>query len=272
GVGAPLAARVELVVADLGGGGLVLHHRRRVAALDVGKGVGGTAVADQQGVALGVVAGALGAGVDGHPAAVGVGAVAGGDTLGNDGGAGVLAQVQHFGAGIRLLEVIGEGHRIELADAVVAPQDAAGVFPGDCRAGFHLGPGNVGIGVGDAALGDEVVDAPFALGIAGIPVLHRGVLDLGVVEGDQLHHRGVELVLVPHGCGAALQIADVAALVGDDQGALELAGLGLVDAEVGGQLHGAAHALGDVDKRPVAEHRTVEGGKEVVLLGYDGAQ
>ena len=59
-----------------------------------------------------------------------------------------------------------------------------------------------------AALGDEVVDAAPALRVAGVPVLHRRVLDLGVVERDQLDHRGVQLVLVALRRGAALEVAD----------------------------------------------------------------
>ena len=97
-----------------------------------------------------------------------------------------------------------------------------------------------------AALGDEVVDAALAVLVARVPVLHRRVLDLRVVERHQLDHRGVELVLVAHGRGAALEVAHVRAFLGDDQRPLELAGVRGVDAEVGGQLHRAAHALRDV--------------------------
>ena len=64
----------------------------------------------------------------------------------------------------------------------------------------------------------------------------------------------------------------MAVLVGNDQGAFELTGLGFVDAEVGRQLHGAAHSLGDVDKGAVAVDRAVEGGVEVVLARYHTAQ
>ena len=123
-----------------------------------------------------------------------------------------------------------------------------------------------------AALGHEVVDAALAVLVAGIPVLDRRVLDLGVLESHQLDHRGVELVLVAHRGGAALQVAHVAALVGDDQGALELAGVWRVDPEVGGQLHRAAHALGDVDEGAVGEDRGVQGGEEVVGVGDHGAE
>src|SRR2546426_9387176 len=41
---------------------------------------------------------------------------------------------------VRLLALVGHGHRVELADRVVPLEDAAGVLPGDRRAGLHLGP------------------------------------------------------------------------------------------------------------------------------------
>src|SRR3546814_21173812 len=86
-------------------------------------------------------------------------------------------------------------------------------------------------------------DLALALGIARIPVLDGRIFDLGIVERDQFHHGGVELVLVAHRRGAALQVGDVAALVGDDQRPLELAGILGVDPVIGGKLHRAAHAL-----------------------------
>src|SRR5579863_9718586 len=74
-----------------------------------------------------------------------------------------------------------------------------------------------------------------ALSIARIPVLHSRIPDLRVIERDQLNHGGVQLVLVAHGRRAAFQIAHIGALVGYDECALELAGILLVDAEIGGQ-------------------------------------
>src|SRR5437764_22284 len=116
---------------------------------------------------------------------------------------------------------------------MVAAQDAARVLPGDSRAGFELRPRDLGIvAAAIAALGDEVENAAAALRVAGIPVLDGRVLDLGIVEGDQLDYGGVQLVLVAHGRRAALEIAHIGALVGDDERALELAGVLLVDAEV----------------------------------------
>ena len=94
----------------------------------------------------------------------------------------------------------------------------------------------------------------------------------GVVERHQLHHGGVKLVRVPDGRRAALQVAHVGALLRDDQGALELAGVRRVDPEVGGELHRAADALGDVAERAVAEDGGVQRGEEVVGVRDHRAQ
>src|SRR5262249_454678 len=216
-------------------------------------------------VALGVVARAFGPGQDFDQTAVAVLALPSRDALGDDGAAGVLPDVHHLGAGVGLLPAVYHRHRVELAHRVVALQNAAGVLPGDGRAGLHLGPTDLGVGAGALApLGDEVVDAAPALLIARVPVLDRGVLDGGTGQRYQLDHSGVELVLVPLGCRAALEIADRSALVGNDERALELPGLRRVDPEVGGQVHGAGDTLGHVDERPVAEYRGVERREEVV--------
>src|ERR1019366_9145160 len=92
---------------------------------------------------------------------------------------GVLAEVDHLGAAVDLLAAVGDRDRVELAARIVAAQDAARIFPGDGRAGLHLGPGNLRIlAAAVAALGDEVEDAALAIGIARIPVLHRRIFDL----------------------------------------------------------------------------------------------
>ena len=101
--------------------------------------------AEEQRVALGVVPGALGRAQHLHEPPVGVLPVTGGDRLGDDGAAGVLADVDHLGAGVGLLMVGGEGDGVELADRVVALEDDAGVLPGDGRAGLDLGPGDLGV-------------------------------------------------------------------------------------------------------------------------------
>ncbi len=245
----------------------------RVLHLDVGECVRAGVAAEQERVALGVVPGAFGRAHDLHEPAVGVLSVTGRDRLGDDGAAGVLADVDHLGAGVGLLVVGGEGDRVELADRVVALKDYAGVLPGYGRARLDLGPGDLRVvRRAPAALGDEVVDPAAAFGVAGVPVLHGGVLDLGALERDELDHRRVQLVLVPHRCGAALEVAHVRSLFGDDEGPFELAGLGSIDAEIGGELHRAAHALWDVAERPVGEHRGVERREKVVPKRDDRAE
>jgi hypothetical protein len=83
----------------------------------------------------------------------------------------------------------------------------------------------------------------------------------------------MQLVLVAHRRGAAFEVADVAAGIGDDQRALELARLGRVDAEVGRQFHRAAHAGRDVDERAVGEHGRIQRRVEVVAIRrHDAAQ
>jgi hypothetical protein len=82
----------------------------------------------------------------------------------------------------------------------------------------------------------------------------------------------VQLVLVALRRGAAFQIGHIGALVGDDQRALELAGVLGVDAEIGRQLHRAAHARRDVDEGAVGEDRRVQRREIVVGDRHDRAE
>src|SRR5690606_2673996 len=149
--------------------------------------MGRALLADEQRIALGEVARVLGLGRHAHQTAISVTAVAGGDALGNDRAAGVAPDMDHFGAGIGLLAVIADGHRVKLTGGVVAAQHHAGIFPGDGGTGFDLGPGNVGTSAAAlTALGDEVVDAAHTVLVARVPVLHRGIFDLGVFERHDL--------------------------------------------------------------------------------------
>ena len=91
------------------------------------------------------------------------------------------------------------------------------------------------------------------------------------VERDQLDDRRVQLVLIAHRRRAAFEVAHVRAFLGDDQRAFELTGLGGVDAEVGRQLHRAAHALRHVHERAVGEHGGVQRREEIVRVGHDAS-
>src|ERR1035438_8873889 len=183
GGNAALPAIENLVFADLRSGCLVLHLRRRILHFEVGERVRAALIAQQHGIALRIVARVGGAFQDLDRAAIGVLTVPRRDALGDDGAGGVLADVDHFGARVGLLVMIGERHRVKFADRVVADQQAAWIFPGDGGAGFHLRPGDLGVDAATrAALGDEIVDAAAAFFIARIPVLHGRIFDLGVIE------------------------------------------------------------------------------------------
>src|SRR5205085_11964439 len=135
-------------------------------------------VADQERVAGGLVGCAGGLAMCRDETAIGVLRFAGGDALGDDPARRVLAEMDHLGAAIDLLIAVRNRDRVELAARMIAAQDAARIFPGDGGAGLDLGPGNLGVmAAAIATLGDEVVDAALALGVAGIPVLHRRIFD-----------------------------------------------------------------------------------------------
>ena len=109
----PLPAVEELVVADLGGGGLVLDGSRRIGDDHIREGVCATTVAEKQGVALAVVAGIVG--VDTHldESSVGVLAMSGGYTFRNNTRARVTVDMDHLGTRVRLLEIIGDRDGVE---------------------------------------------------------------------------------------------------------------------------------------------------------------
>ena len=89
---------------------------------------------------------------------------------------------------------------------------------------------------------------------------------------DNLHHGGVELLLVAHGGGAAFHVTHVGAFIGHNERALELAGATGVDAEIAAQFHGAADAFGNVAEGTVGENGAVQGGKEIVAGGDNAGQ
>jgi hypothetical protein len=140
---AALVAIEDLVLADLRGRGLVLHARRRVLHLDVRERVRAALVAQQQRIALRVVARVRRRPSGSSPGRDRCSARARPRCPWTRSCCGVLADVDHLGAGVGLLVIVGQRHRVELAHRVVAQQDAARVFPGDRRAGLHLRPGNL---------------------------------------------------------------------------------------------------------------------------------
>ena len=181
--------------------------------------------------------------------------------------------MDHLGAGVGLLIIVGDGNRVKLSNAVFAVEDAARIFPCHRASGFHLSPAHLAVAaLAQRPLRDEIVDAALALGVAGVPVLHRRIFDLRIVQRDEFDNSGVQLVFVAHWRGAAFEIGHIAALVGDNQRAFKLAGVFGVNPEISAELHRATHAFGDVDECPVGEDRAVQGREIIVVHRHNLAE
>ena len=159
----PLLAVEELVFVDLGGCCFVFNGSRGVRDDHVREGVRTAFIAQEERVALAVVAGVLGVKTHLDESAVRVLAMSGGDTFGDDARAGVLTDVDHLRACVRLLVVIGERYGVELRGGIIAFEDAGRVFPRDGGAGLDLCPGEPCVLVGDTAFGNEIIDTAFAV-------------------------------------------------------------------------------------------------------------
>ena len=97
-----------------------------------------------------------------------------------------------------------------------------------------------------ATLGYKVVDTALTLLIAGIPILHRRVFNVGILLYDNLNNGSMQLIFVALRCCAALQVAYIRALVRHDKRTLELSRTLGINAEVCRQLHRATHTLRDI--------------------------
>ena len=141
--------------------------------------------------------------------------------------------MNHFCSGIGLLAIVCQGYRVELANRVIAAQHHTRILPSYSGACFNLGPGNLCPCAGaQAAFGHEVIDAATAILVAGVPVLHSGVLDLSVFQRNEFYHGSMQLIFIAHRRCAALKVAHMGASVGNDQCALKLPGIAFIDAEI----------------------------------------
>mmetsp|Transcript_11554 Transcript_11554/g.32417 ORF Transcript_11554/g.32417 Transcript_11554/m.32417 type:complete len:548 (+) Transcript_11554:2714-4357(+) len=263
----------ELILANLGRGSFMLDLRRRVPHLDVRIRIGRSRVSYEHGIALGEIPGTLCGWLHLYEPPVHVAALAGRDSLGDDAGAGPLAHVDHLGARIGLLLVVRQSHRVKLADGVVSLENHRRVLPRDGAAGLDLGPGDLGLlAPADAALRHKVVDAPEAVFVSCVPILHRAIFDFGPGSRAQLNDGRVELVLVVGRGRAPLQIRYIRVVLADDERALKLPCLGRIDSKVRTELHGGLDALGHVHEGAIREDSRVEGREVVVRDGDHGSQ
>ena len=131
--------------------------------------------------------------------------------------------MNHFSSGISLLTVIREGYGIEFSTRIFALQDAAGIFPSNCRPRFHLSPTDVTTGATTlAALGDKIINTPDTFLVTCIPILNRRLLNISVIKCHQFNYSCMELVGVEHRRGAALKVTDAGGFFRDDQCAFKL--------------------------------------------------
>ena len=82
----------------------------------------------------------------------------------------------------------------------------------------------------------------------------------------------MQLVFVALWRRTALQIADIAFIVGNNQCPFKLAGVSGVDAKIGGKFHRAANALGNINKRTVGKNCRIQAGKKIVGIGNNAAE
>ena len=241
------------------GGVLVAAHG------DGGIGVGAAVGVDQQGIALGVVLAAFEVFGNVDLAAIGAAASADADGFADDVGSRLIGGVDHLGAGVLVLAIVGEGDADDFAAGAFALHDHAGIFHRQAAADVAVDPFHFRILMGDAAFGDEIEH------VVG-PILDGDVLDLGALHGHQFHDRTVEGAGGELRRGAAFHVHHFRAFIHDDEGALELAKVFGVDAEVGLQRVFHLHALRHVDEGPAGKDCAVEGGELVVAGGDDFAE
>lgn len=112
---------------------MIVQHNSTYTATygDVGVCVGTRGVANQHRVTLAVVARPHRGRLHLHQPPIRVAAAPGRDALADDAAARVFTDVDHLGAGVGLLAVVGEGNGVKFSHAVVALEDDRWVFPRD---------------------------------------------------------------------------------------------------------------------------------------------
>ena len=251
----------DLFGAHLADAGFVLHGVAGAADGDGRISVGAAGRVDQKRVALGVVLAILQMLRHVHEAAISGATFADGDRFRNDVAGRFIGGVNHLRAGVLVLAVVGQRDGKNFAARLATFHDHAGIFHGQARADVAVDPFDLGVFVREAAFGHEIEDV-------GRPVLHGDVLNLRALERDQFDDRAVQGGGVELRRGAAFHVGHFRAFIGDDEGALELAEVFGVDAEVSLQRMFHFHAGRDVDERAAAEHGGVQRA-EFVVAGRD---
>lgn len=100
--------------------------------------------------------------------------------------------MNHLGACIGLLVVIGKSDGIKLTERVIALEDAGGVFPSNGGTGFDLCPGDfAGVSAAESAFGDEVKDTAVSVFVTGEPILDGRIFYVCVIKSDDFDDGGM---------------------------------------------------------------------------------
>ena len=198
-------------------------------------------------------------------AAIGGAASADGDRFGNDVAGRFIGGVDHFRAGVLMLTVVGERDGKNFAARFAAFHDHARIFHREARADVAIDPFHFRVFVGEPALGHEIEDVDR-------PVLDGDVLKFRAFQRDQLDDRAVQSGGIKFRRSAALHVGQLRAFIADDEGALELAEILGVDAEVSLQRMLHFHARWHVNKRSAAENGGVQRAEFVVADRDDFAE
>ena len=205
-----------------------------------------TPVANQQRVALRVVAGIIRLRHNLYQATISILRLPCRDTLRHDATTGITTDMNHLCTRIRLLEIVGHRHRVELAHRVIAHKHTTRIFPSYSRACFYLCPEEVSILLAKTSLCYEVVDSALALFVTRIPILHCRILNFCITLHNNLDHCGMQLIFIALWSSTTLQITYIRPLVCNNQRALELTRTLRIYAEVGRKFHRATHPLRNI--------------------------
>ena len=199
--------------------------------------------------------------------------MSGRNTFADNRTAGILTQMNHLRARIRLLVVIRHCHTIEFSRRVISRQNTGRVFPRNSRTCLHLCPGEFTVRTfAVTTFRNEVIDTAFAFGITRIPVLYGTVLHFRTLMYHNFHDSGMQLVLIAHRSRTTFQIGNIRIIIRHNQRPLKLACITRIDTEIRGQLHRTAYPFRDIYKRTVGEYRRVQCSKEVITVSHNGTK
>ena len=105
-------------------GRFILHFNIRI-------GIRATLIANQHAVALTIVTGTFSTGKNLDLAAVTIHRLIARNPFGDDLRRGVLSDMNHLRTSVGLHTIVGQRHRVKLADGIIALQDHTWIFPSD---------------------------------------------------------------------------------------------------------------------------------------------